>query len=70
MPIISKRVSPEVIKHKVELEADIDSELQEYMEWAGVKNISHCIEDALRFVFKSDKEWKRFKKEQNKAVSA
>jgi len=70
MPIISKRVSPEIIKHKVELEADVDSELQEYMKWAGVKNVSHCIEDALRFVFKSDKEWKRLKKEQAKAVSA
>lgn len=69
MPIISKRISPEVVKHKIELEAEVNSELQEYMKWAEVKNISHCIEDALRFVFKSDKEWKKFKKEQAKVES-
>lgn len=63
MPILSKRVSPDRVKHKIEIEEDVNSELHDYMKWAEIKNISHCIEDALRFVFKSDKEWKKHKKE-------
>lgn len=63
MALISNRVEKEKEKLKIEVEAGIYNELVEYMEWAGLNNISHCMEDALSFVFKSDKEWKKYQKQ-------
>lgn len=62
MALISSRVEQEKEKLKIEIDADIFSELTAYMKWADLDNISHCIEDSLAFVFKSDKEWKKFQK--------
>ena len=63
MAIISNRIEREKEKIKLEIDADIHQELIDYMKWANLDNISHCIEDALSFVFKSDRDWKKFKKQ-------
>ena len=63
MAIISNRKEQEKEKLKVEIDSSIYKELNDYMKWAKLNNISHCIEDALSFVFKSDRDWKKFKKQ-------
>lgn len=63
MALISNRSERKTEKLKIEIDADIHQELNEYMKWAQLKNISHCIEDSLSFVFKSDREWKKYKKQ-------
>lgn len=69
MAIISSRIEREKEKIKLEIDADIYQELNDYMKWANLDNISHCIEDALSFVFKSDRDWKKFKKQNTKESS-
>lgn len=70
MAIISKRKEQEKEKLKLELDAEIYRELKEYMTWAELENTSHCIEESLLFVFKSDKDWKKFKKQKTKEIVA
>lgn len=65
MAIISNRKEQEKEKLKIEIDSDIHKELNDYMKWAGLDNISHCIEDSLSFVFKSDRDWKKFKKQKS-----
>lgn len=65
MALISSRNEQEKEKLKIEIDADIYQELTEYMKWANLDNISHCIEDSLSFVFKSDRDWKKLKKQKS-----
>lgn len=51
-----KRVS---VKAKV-LEKTL-TEVNQYMQWAGVKDVSDFVEQSIQYVLENDKEWKRHK---------
>ncbi|KTD24901.1 MULTISPECIES: hypothetical protein [Legionella] len=50
---------------KVKLNLEIDQKLffmiKEYCKWASIDDIDYFIEQIALFVFKKDKEWKKFK---------
>ena len=63
MPLIKNKVEPTKVNLKgQEISSIIYDELQQYCEWAGITSESLAIEEALAYVFKSDKEWKAAKK--------
>ncbi|WP_058533875.1 hypothetical protein [Legionella saoudiensis] len=62
MPIISGSQAQIKEKLKVEIHADILEQIQKYCEWASINDLGFFIEEASRFVFAKDKEWKKQQK--------
>jgi len=63
MAIIANRKKPTTVKLKSEeIESSIYKEINDYCNWAGIDDISFFIEDAAKYVFKSDSDWKKHKK--------
>ncbi|CAM4430451.1 MAG: hypothetical protein LEGION0398_MBIBDBAK_01343 [Legionellaceae bacterium] len=48
---------------RLTLTQDIYDEIKAYCDWAGIKKIEEFIEEAAKFVFTKDNEWKKIKKE-------
>jgi len=63
MAIISKNKSDEKEKIKADINSEVLSEIKQYCAWASVDDIGFFIEEAARFVFDKDKDWKTHKKE-------
>jgi hypothetical protein len=51
-----------------EISTFVFNEIEQYCDWAGVKDIGVFIEEAALLVFKSDKDWKKHLK-QNRQLS-
>lgn len=66
MAIIKVKKTSSKEKIKEELSSDILKEIKEYCAWASVDDVGFFIEEAARFVFSKDKEWKEHQKKINR----
>ncbi|WP_119343464.1 hypothetical protein [Facilibium subflavum] len=72
MPVIEKPKSPTytTLPKKVKISEETYLKTLEYLEWneslEGEKDIDFLIDQALQLVFDSDREFKKFRKENNK----
>lgn len=57
MALISNKSQTNKQKIKVQIDAVVLEDIQRYCEWAGVE-MDFFLEEASRFVFAKDKEWK------------
>lgn len=49
-------------KIKIEINPEVLKTIKNYCTWADIENIDYFIEEAARFVFSKDKDWKEHKK--------
>ncbi len=63
MPVISAQNAHEKEKIKIELDQELLREVKEYMQFAGIHDISHFFSEAAHFVFSKDRDWKKYKKQ-------
>lgn len=63
MPIISKEESTKKERLKIEISDKTLREINDYMKYFGIKNIDHFIEESCEFILKSDKDWRKVKKD-------
>lgn len=66
MPIINSQSKSKKDRYKIEIDAEISQEIKNYMEWAGINDLSFFLEEAATLVFSKDKEWRNHKKESKK----
>jgi hypothetical protein len=67
MSVIKPATTSAKEKVKIVISADVLKDVKEYCEWAKV-NESEFFEQAAKFVFNKDKDWKhRNKKQKNRA---
>lgn len=62
MPIISSEPVKKKERIKIDINAESSAEIQEYMKWANITDLSFFFEEAANFVLSKDKEWKQYKK--------
>jgi len=62
MAIIQKKIVDKKDKLKVEINAEILSQIKEYCAWADVDDLGFFIEESAQFVFSKDKKWKEYLK--------
>ena len=62
MAIINGKRSTKKEKVKVEINAEILENINQYCAWATIDDISYFFEEAACFVFSKDKEFKRHQK--------
>lgn len=61
MPLIQKpQATPELIKVKFDLDENLVNEMLAYCNWADIDK-DYFVAEAMRQVFKKDKEWKEKK---------
>lgn len=53
-------------KIKLDLDQGVLAEINQYCSWANISNIEHFIEEAARFIFSKDKDWKNHLKSAKK----
>ena len=68
MAIISGKHAIQRSKIKVEINADVYTEMQAYCAWANLPDLSAFIEESACFIFSKDKEWKAHKKVAKRAI--
>jgi hypothetical protein len=56
----------EKTQFRVRISNKITKEIEEYCEWASIKYKDYFIEQACKFIFNSDTDWKEFKSKRNK----
>ena len=66
MPIIAPTLQSNKKMIRGRISAELEKQLQEYMSWAGVKKMDDFLEQAIQFVLKSDREWKKKGKKESK----
>ena len=49
--------------------AELEEHLCLYMSWVGVKKMDDFLEQAIEFVLKSDRDWRKVRKEKKKQNS-
>lgn len=67
MPLIQNK--PAVTKVNLkgkEISSEVYKTAEDYCDWAAIDDMSVLLEEALLYVFKSDKEWKAFNKNKSK----
>tara|TARA_Y100001968_G_C19440600_1_gene762305 strand:- start:1204 stop:1425 length:222 start_codon:yes stop_codon:yes gene_type:complete len=69
MAIITKKVEDKKEKLRVEMSSSIIEEIKEYMQWTGISDINYFLEESVTFVFSSDRDWKKYKKNSKKNQS-
>ena len=69
MPIISPlpKQDKKVIRGRIP--AELEEQLCSYMSWVGVKKMDDFLEQAIEFVLKSDRDWRKVRKEKEKQNS-
>lgn len=65
MPII-KPVDLETVRVLAKLPKNLDTEINQYTQWAGIQNKEFFLIEAARFVLKMDKDWRVHKDSQKK----
>ncbi len=63
MPLI-KPVNTETISVKIKLVKSLNSEIDQYIEWAGVPDKEFFLAEAAKYLLKMDKDWKVYKESQ------
>jgi len=66
MAIITKKIEDKKEKLRVEISSSIIEEINEYMQWADISDINYFLEESATFVFSSDRDWKKHKKNSKK----
>ena len=66
MSIIKRKTEAKKERVKLELSSDINQQINDYMQWAGIDDIGYFFEEAALFVFKQDREWKKHLKNKKK----
>lgn len=46
---------------RLRLSVEIVKEIEDYIEWAGIKSKDYFIEQACKYIFNHDDDWKKFK---------
>ena len=69
MAIITKQIEDKKEKLRVEISSSIIEEINEYMRWADISDINYFLEESATFVFSSDRDWKKHKKNSKKNQS-
>lgn len=69
MPIINSQTKKNKDHFKIDIDSEVSQEIKNYMEWAGINDLSFFIEEAATLVFSKDKEWRNHKKESQKISS-
>lgn len=69
MAIITKKIEDKKEKLRVEISSCIIEEINEYMQWADISDINYFLEESATFVFSSDRDWKKHKKNSKKNQS-
>ena len=69
MAIITKKIEDKKEKLKVEISSKIIEEITGYMKWADIADINYFLEEASTYVFNSDRDWKKHKKNSKKSQS-
>jgi len=69
MAIITKQIEDKKEKLRVEISTSIIEEINEYMQWADISDINYFLEESATFVFSSDRDWKKHKKNSKKKQS-
>jgi len=69
MAIIAKKIEDKKEKIRVDISSSIIEEMNEYMKWADISDINYFLEESLTFIFNSDRDWKKHKKNINKNQS-
>jgi len=69
MAIIAKKIEDKKEKIKIDISSSIIEEMNEYMKWAEISDINYFFEESLTFIFNSDRDWKKYKKNINKNQS-
>lgn len=65
MPLIKNKAPQTKINLRgKEISSIVFKEIQDYCQWAEIDDIGLFLEEASIHVFKSDKDWKSFKKSQ------
>jgi hypothetical protein len=59
MALINAKKISDKEKIKLEIDKDIYSTINKYCEWAGIDDINYFFEEAIRFVFSKDSDWKK-----------
>ena len=62
MAIISGTRVTSKDKLKIEINSEILETIQNYCKWADIDNIDFFMEEAARYVFAKDKDWKEHQK--------
>ncbi|KTC89854.1 hypothetical protein OQJ18_06770 [Fluoribacter dumoffii] len=63
MAIIKQKSEAKKEKLKIQLSEETFKMINEYCSWSKIDDISYFIEEAANFVFKKDKEWKKYLEE-------
>lgn len=66
MAIIKEKRLNQKERIKLEIDQEIYSEINNYCERANISNIEHFFEEAARFVFSKDVDWKKHLKSKRK----
>lgn len=69
MPLITAQKEDKKETVSVEMHADVLNEIHNYCKWAKI-DINLFLEEAAKFIFKKDKEYKiQFKKNRDKKIT-
>lgn len=60
MPLI-KAVDDTTVNIKAKIPKSLNTEIEQYMKWVGLANVNHFIEQAVEYVLKNNKDWKKEK---------
>lgn len=67
MPIINGARVQRKEKIKAEINGDIFDKINSYCAWAQIEDIADFIQEAAVYVFKKDRDWKRYSKSLKRA---
>lgn len=60
MALIKKKLEAKKEKIRVEINGATFDMMKKYCSWSHIEDIGYFIEEAAHFVFKKDKEWKKY----------
>lgn len=68
MPLI-KPNNDELLQRRYRFSKSLLDEINDYCEWAGVKNDNQFLEEAAMYVLKKDRDWQKAKSKLKKEKS-
>ena len=63
MPLI-KPVNSETLSVKAKFPKNLHTEIEQYIQWAGVMDKEYFLVEAAKYLLKMDKDWKTYKVDQ------
>jgi len=63
MAIIQSEIRIEKEDLRIRIPSDLKQEIEQYCEWASIKDVGHFFAEAAAFVFKKDRDWQTQQKE-------